>query len=235
MDISVILTAHREGMIVGATVASALEAIAYAEESLQLNIELIAVLDRSDDLTRETIVSGFDSRCDLLLECDEGDPGQSRNRGVEASTAKYVSFLDGDDLWSFNWLAEAWRFSKQYPGAIAHSACNVVFGEQNGLWWHVDSEGPLFDARYLLWAHYWDAMSFVSREIMLVHPFQKNDIDRGFGHEDWHWSVATVKAGIPHKPVPNTVHFKRRRTGSQMSKVDGAGCVVLPDPVIRDW
>jgi glycosyltransferase involved in cell wall biosynthesis len=230
-DISVIITGHREGVLAGATARSALEAIAHAEQVCGVRCEVIVVLDRASDETRAVLQTGFAGRDPdsvRILETDEGDPGQARNHGIAAARGTCATFLDADDLWSYNWLSSSWEFCRKRPDAVAQSACNVVFGDLQALWWHIDSEGPLFDPHYLAWANYWDAMSFARTEIYRSHPFRRNDLVLGFGHEDWHWSAWTIAQGIPHKPVPETVHFKRRRAGSQMSLVDRAGALVWP-------
>jgi hypothetical protein len=66
--------------------------------------------------------------------------------------------------------------------------------------------------------NYWDAMSFTERRIILDYPFVANDLKAGYGHEDWDFNNRTLLAGIQHRPVPNTVHFKRRRANSQMAR-----------------
>lgn len=226
-DISVIITAHHEGLIAGATARSAREAIEHVSRTLGKTVQVILVLDRADDLTRTVLTNGLGPDA-LVIETDEGDPGQARNRGVEHATGQHVCFLDGDDLWSYNWLTEAYQLSACRPDVIAHSHCNIIFGKEKNIWWHIDSEGDLFDIRYLRWANYWDAMSFARTDIYRRYPFKANDMRIGFGHEDWHWNAMTIAAGIPHKPVPNTVHFKRRREGSVSSKVDAFFGTVWP-------
>jgi glycosyltransferase involved in cell wall biosynthesis len=227
VDISVIITGHREGIIAGATVRSALAAIAHAQSLLPLEIEIIAVLDGPDEVTRSILESALADK-GRFVTVHEGDPGQSRNRGVEQARGKYATFLDADDLWSFNWLAEAWRFSEATPGVIAHSTMNIVFGHERLIWWHVDSQSPLFDKDYLEISNYWDAMSFAPIEIYRTYPFKANNIPLGFAHEDWHWNAVTFAAGIPHRPVPDTVHFKRRRSGSQMAVVARTDALAWP-------
>lgn len=61
-----------------------------------------------------------------------------------------------------------------------------------------------------------------------ANPFVGNDLKRGYGHEDWHWNQATIAKGIAHKPVSETIHFKRRRVGSQSDLVDKRGGVTWP-------
>ena len=98
-----------------------------------------------------------------------------------------------------------------------------MFGNTRQFWWHADSETSLCDKGYLDWMNYWDAMSFARTEIYRRYPFRKNDLSIGFGHEDWHWNAWTLGDGVPHKPVPWTMHFKRARSGSQMHKVESMG------------
>jgi hypothetical protein len=92
----------------------------------------------------------------------------------------------------------------------------------------LDSESGLCDPSYLAWLNYWDAMSFARTELYRLFPFRRNDLALGFGHEDWHWNAWTLAEGVPHKPAPKTMHFKRSRKGSQMDKVNCTGGVRWP-------
>jgi glycosyltransferase involved in cell wall biosynthesis len=230
--ISVILTAHREGVLAGPTVASLEAALARAADAGLPAIEVVAVLDRPDPDTAALLEAALPAA--RLLRVDAGDPGLARNHGIAAATGAFVALIDGDDLWSENWLAEAWGLVAARPDAIAHSELNLTFGAERSLWWHVDSEGPLYDPTYLDWANYWDAMTMAARDIHLRFPYRANDLARGFGHEDWHWNRVTLAAGHPHKPVPGTLHFKRRRPGSQLHKANAADSVPWPDLAPRD-
>lgn len=226
-DISVIITCHREGIISAVTGKSAMAAALYALENDDLTCEYIVICDRSDPLTRQCL-TGVLPETTTVVETDFGDPGLARNHGIELANGEHATFLDGDDLWSENWLSNAWNYSQEHPHAVLQSDCNVVFGETSNLWWHVDSEGPLFDAGYLPWTNYWDAMSFAPTDIYRKYPFKANDLKLKFGHEDWHWSCLTYEAGIAHRPVAGTIHFKRRRSGSQMSLVNESKSVMWP-------
>jgi hypothetical protein len=108
---------------------------------------------------------------------------------------------------------------------------NVVFGTTRAIWWHADSEAAGFDMDFQRVGNYWDAMCLAPREVFVAYPFRQNAIKAGYGHEDWHWNNVTLAAGIAHRPVPGTVHFKRRRVGSQMEMCDKGDVVVYPTAI----
>ncbi len=232
MDITAILTCHREGLLLGPSLASFREAI---EEACAVGatVEALVVVDRGDALTRR-IAQGSTSFGCCLVETDCGDPGQTRNAAVNRARGKYVAFLDGDDLWSYNWLEKAWHFSiNETAHVICHSEANVVFGSAKQMWFHADSKAPGFRPDYLRIGNYWDAMCFAERQTLLSYPFRENNLADGFGHEDWHWNNVTLCAGIHHRPVPGTLHFKRRRKGSQMEKCDERDVVSYPTELLE--
>lgn len=231
-DISIILTAHREGLLAGATGRSAQAAIAHAQAS-GLSCETLVVLDRTDTLTQQVLEEIFGTSAQFVIT-DSGDPGQARNQGIARASGLCASFLDGDDLWSENWLTAAWNLSAQRPDAILHSACNLVFGHRRMLFWHADSETALCEHAYMSWLNYWDAMSFACTALYRRFPFRANDLARGFGHEDWHWNAMTLAANIPHKPVQGTMHFKRARSGSQMSRVKQVNGIRWPNSLKQE-
>ena len=231
-DITAVLTCHNEGLLLGPSIASFRKAIEHARTQ-GIKVAPIIVVDKADPLTKSVVATLVDE--DLcILETQCGDPGQTRNAAVAAARSHFISFLDGDDLWSFNWLTEAWLFSHRQPcPVICHSEMNIVFGGARQMWWHADSEAVGFDPSYLLISNYWDAMSFSAVETLEHHPFKQNNLADGYGHEDWHWNQVTFASGIPHRPVPDTVHFKRRRKASQMSKCDENDVITFPTKLTR--
>ncbi|BAF87519.1 MULTISPECIES: glycosyltransferase family A protein [Azorhizobium] len=230
VDITVVITAHGEGIIAGQSAKSAEAAIAEAERG-GLRCEIVVVLDRADELTSSVLREALGDRARYAIS-DAGDPGGARNRGVAEARGTTVAFLDADDLWSSNWLKAGFAQITARPDTIAHSACNLVFGGKRMLWWHTDSEIALCDGAYLAWGNFWDALTIARTEIYRRFPFRANDLRLGFGHEDWHWNVMTLRNGVAHKPVPGTMHFKRARRGSQMEAVERVSGLPWPDAII---
>ena len=226
--VSIVLTAHREGLLTGPTVNSLKAALRHYSQNSGDNAEVIVVLDRSDSLTEDSLRYALDGVA-RFYQTDCGDPGQARNAGIQRAIGRFSTFLDADDLWSENWITEATKRAMSQPIGIYHSHCNVIFGDERNIWWHIDSDSPLFDPLYLRWANYWDAMSFAETAIFRRIPFRPIDLRGGFGHEDWDWNCLTIDANIPHKAVYGTIHYKRRRAQSQMAQVASADCVVRPD------
>lgn len=219
--ISAIMTAHKEGYYSVAAARSMLRAV----DQSGLDCEIIVILDNADDLTTSILKGVFKKRA-RYFKTKTGDPGQSRNAGVDKAKGEFVTFLDADDLWSSNWITEAYNLVKNDPKQIAHSEVNYVFGDEINLWWHVDQLSGAFNQDYLDHGNYWDSMAFAHREVYYSTPFRKNMKSEGYGHEDWDWNRRTVAKGYVHRPAQDTMHFKRRRAGSIMAQVAQADSIV---------
>jgi glycosyltransferase involved in cell wall biosynthesis len=83
-------------------------------------VEIVAVDDGSDDGSWEAL----DRYGPRIRRVRQEHAGQSaaRNRGVELATGRYLAFLDADDLWPRDKLAEQVAILEQ------DSACDLLFG-----------------------------------------------------------------------------------------------------------
>ena len=94
----------------------------YLEESLVsvLNqtlseFELICINDASTDDTMSILqkFAARDERIKILINDERSGAAYSRNRGIKAAVGKYLSFLDGDDIFEEEMLDCAYREAEQ--------------------------------------------------------------------------------------------------------------------------
>lgn len=229
-DVAAIITGHAEGVMAGLSFHSLLDAAETARAN-GLEVEVLVMLDNPTDATRAAFEEA-DRHGATVAEVSYADQGKVRNSAVDLVTADYVAFLDGDDLWSENWLADAHRVCAADPRAIAHPELNWFFGGQQNLYFLPDQTDPAFDPALLRIANPWDALCLAPRRAYLEHPFSGRAVADGYAYEDWHWNLETFEAGFVHRVVPETIHFKRRREGSQYVQARARSVLTRPSNVL---
>lgn len=211
VDISIIVNCHNEGRQLRQTVDSVNANIELCKQSF-ISAELIFVRDNADDATI-FFTDEFCQENSQVLNASFGDLGLARNRGATAATGKYLAFVDGDDLWSQNWLISAIKFAEvQAKNCILHTESAILFDAEHRIWQMQDSESEDFDESILFEYNPWSPSSFARREIYLKFPYCAVDLAGGFFYEDWHWNCESLAAGIAHKVVPDTFHCYRSKS-----------------------
>lgn len=229
-DVAAIITAHAEGVMAGLSFRSLLDAVATARDE-GIDVEVLVVLDNPTDATR-TVFAEADRHGAALAEVSYADQGMVRNHAVGQVTAGHVAFLDGDDLWSENWLADSYRMCAGEPKVIGHPELNWFFENQQNLYFLPDQTDPEFDPALLRIANPWDALCFAPRSAYVDLPFAPRAVAEGYAYEDWHWMLETYLAGYVHRIVPETIHFKRRREGSQYVKARARSVLTRPSELL---
>ncbi len=79
------------------------------------DFELVVVNDGSTDNSAGIVESLTDERIKLIYK-KNGGVSSARNIGFQAAKYNYVSFLDGDDLWTTDHLEEVVRMVDKYGG-----------------------------------------------------------------------------------------------------------------------
>lgn len=89
------------------------------------DFEIVVVDDGSTDSGAEIVESFDDTRIHLIRQANAG-VSAARNRGIEEAKGEYVAFLDADDEWMPEFLAEVVALQKEFPECRAQ-ATNYVF------------------------------------------------------------------------------------------------------------
>jgi glycosyltransferase involved in cell wall biosynthesis len=90
------------------------------------DFEIVVVDDGSEGDVASAIV-GLDARLSVVRNKVALGPAGARNRGVDASTAPVVAFLDDDDVWLPHKLSSVMPFFADRPdiGAVSHRVGHV--------------------------------------------------------------------------------------------------------------
>lgn len=231
VDITAILNLHREGLLASPSIRSLFRAKTRAERD-GVKVEVIAVLDRSDELTKDMIKNTANLR---TIHVEEGDLGEARNLGVRQARGDWIAFLDADDLWGEEWITAAYAVASREPREIVwHPEVNLYFGGNTHLFQHLDMEEPKFEPISLLISNYWTSLCFARRSVLLEIPYRRIHITNQIGYEDWAWHMETIAQGILHKIVPGTAHAIRVREDSLGQLTRAAGALPYPANSFRN-
>ena len=236
VDLTVIVTVHDETLVSGPTMRSADLAVAEAR-GRGYTVETIVALDRA---TRATSDYFHQPRFDHWerWEMQEGDLGRVRNALVPQTKGRYIAFLDADDLFSENWLAEGIAAldvaTDRRERAIAHPELNVIFDGGRSVRQNVDSSSPLFTPYLLYVRNCYDSLCMSPREAHLAVPYVHRDIPNGLSYQDWQYAIETLSRGWRHLVVQDTIIFKRRRDFSLVVESSNRNSIVrsLPEMAI---
>ena len=120
--VSVVIPTYNRAAFVGKAVDSVLN-------QTFTNYEVIVVDDGSTDDTREQL-NKYGSRIRYIYQENRG-VSAARNTGIAASGGEWLAFLDSDDEWQRDYLAEQMREATKVPGLCMQSA-NCLFTSLNG-------------------------------------------------------------------------------------------------------
>jgi hypothetical protein len=213
VDLSLVVTAHDETLVCGPTMTSADVAVE-AARAAGYSVQMIIALDKATEATTDY----FNQPCFDHWErwvMGEGDLGRVRNALVPQTSGRFIAYLDADDLFSENWLAEGLdaltAAEARGERIIAHPEVNIVFDGGKYLWQNVDQDSPMFTPHYMYVRNCYDSLCLTPREAHLEVPYVQRDVPNGLSFQDWQFAVETMAKGWKHVVVRDTIIFKRRR------------------------
>lgn len=225
---SIILNVHREAVFLRRTLLSLEEAVEFAG-SKGLKLELVVVLDRTNDATRLAL-SSFDFSAYAavqIIEVDNGSLGLSRNDGIEHAKGTYIFTADADDLVSYNYFYDIYMAARgggpealYFPQYVMSFAGTYFICRYYGL----DQVTPMT---------FVDKQPYISRvcahrDVFRRVPYRDVRLSRGYAYEDWHFNAEAVGTGFHIHTVKDTILFYRQRLGSLQRSADAISIRQIP-------
>lgn len=118
---SIVVPLHNKTNFIEACVKSVLQ------QDFQ-DFELIVIDDGSTDDSLTKIKKFKDKRISVLEQANRG-AAAARNRGVKLAQAGWIAFLDADDFWKKNHLAEQFKAIQQFPNEVVFSTRPTIIQE----------------------------------------------------------------------------------------------------------
>lgn len=115
------------------------------------NLEIIVVDDGSPDDVATHVEQKYGSKVQLIRQQNVGLAG-ARNTGIQAAKGEYVAFLDSDDAWLPNKLAEQVKQISKHPdGTVFYSNCYFwENGKRTKQWIDTHNQGNDLITRQLI-------------------------------------------------------------------------------------
>ncbi|MDE1177257.1 MAG: glycosyltransferase family A protein [Edaphobacter sp.] len=156
--------------------------------------QIIVIDDGSKDATRQILSEEFAGRV-TLIEQQNGGPAKARNAGLRIATGEYIAFLDADDWWELDKIAEQLRVLSASPQAIGNYTGLRVVSETEELLADLDPVVPSNLNETFRWCN-----PGVPPSSVLLRRSALEKLDHGYderlrGSEDWNLWFRLIKFG----------------------------------------
>ena len=228
--LSIIVTAHHEGLIAHKTMRSIERAVSLLRDS-DISYEIIISIDRGDE---ETIryFSNYTALPITIHQWDHGDLAQSRNSAITKVRGRFTAFIDADDLMSANWLRDGVQFltAHSYGKYVAHSAYTIEFEGASAIVEKVGHTNKDRDTLLSVLSGRWNSVIIAPSTLLRQFPYTPNS--PGYGYEDWFMSCQFIQHGVKNVLIPETAIFVRRKaTGSEWARQKTSRSVLHAHPL----
>lgn len=231
MNLSIIVTAHNEGLIAHKTILSIFEALKMVPK---ISYEIIVHLDYCDEATRKYFLRYKDDKRFRILENSFGDLGLSRNYAIKQARGKYIQIIDADDIIASHHIEQAFNETKKHhdDDALYYPEFVYYFGDEYKVKVQRSVECKEDCAKFLLADNIWCSMVFGKRKIFLESPYHPTE--NGYGHEDWIFNTETSEKNILHRILPQIALFYRR-DGFSLCSRNISNNVLQPESPLFDF
>jgi glycosyltransferase involved in cell wall biosynthesis len=235
---ALVVPLRNEGRRADATL-TALGTAVRAAATRGISTEVVLVLDRADEATREAARRAASRRGSLaaatvrLLELDLGDPGSARNRAIAATSAPVVGVVPADVMVCEGWIVDGLGVLRAQPGTtVVHPAVLVRYPVPRTVTVLRSSTAVDVPVYALAARDYWPGASLGHREAYVDQPAAETGGALDEETVGWHWNCETLAAGVPHLVVAETAQFVRLSTAG-LSVTDDPRACLPPTALLR--
>ena len=218
VDVSVVITAHNEGILAHKTMLSVLRAVSQLEES-NVSYEILVHIDNGTPDTKRYFERYKKEDKVSILYNEFGDLSKSRNFTIQQAKGEYIALADADDLYSENWLIDFYLCVKGKKNVVARFNYVVTFGGHHTIVTDCTDVTEQDEFLYSFDSNIYGSPCMFHKSIYQETSQRENN--RPFGYEDWQWFLDTKAKGVKHQIVPGTVLFYRRDPLAKTSLLAG--------------
>lgn len=215
-DLSVIVTAHNEGLLLHKTMLSVFDGVRRIVDA-GYTYEIIIHVDNGDVTTKKYLERYKGNESVRIFYNQFGDLGCSRNFAVDNASGEIVAFLDGGDLVSDNWYIKALiKIKEAKDEIVVHPEAVLSFWLDQSVVLMYQESASLNkgDVLSLLEVNKWCSVVMAKKNTFLKIPYFKKT--PGYNYEDYVFNIETLAAGIKHEIATDTVLFYRRLDDSML-------------------
>lgn len=209
IDLSIIVTAHNEGLYLHKTILSLKRALELVPET---NYEFILSLDNPDSETIRIANIFKNDKAFEIFKSSFGNPADNRNFAVSKAKGEICSIIDGDDLVSRKWFKNGLEILNRNKNSIVRPEIHAMFGMHTNslaIWRMRDSSTKEIDAIQMSYWNPWTLPLIAKTTTLKDNTFKAPR--PGFGFEDYLFNCDAIVKGTQILIAPETTLFYRQR------------------------
>lgn len=206
-EISIIVTAHNEGILAHKTMLSIFRSAKKLEDK-NISYEIIVHIDNGTKPTVEYFSQYAEDKRFIIIENSLGDPALSRNYSVKKANGKYVTCIDADDLCSENWFLDAYEIVKKDKNNIARFNFVLTFGGEKAIISEYRDMSDEEKILYMIDSSLYGSPFMCLKDLYLKSPQRPNS--KPYAYEDWQWNLDMMSVDGEYKVVPGAALFYRQ-------------------------
>jgi len=160
IEISVVIPLYNASKTIVSTINSVLEQSYKVSEIVLINDGSI---DNSSNIVRDVFKEYLDTNFIVLIDKKNEGPSAARNIGVKIAKHEWIAFLDSDDQWVYNKIAEQIDVIKNNKNINVCGTCSNIL--------NFNKKGTFFFVSYkqLLFKNYFSTSSVLLKKESFLH------------------------------------------------------------------